>query len=189
MWQSRQGRQRFRLTGEQRLLHRRTCWLWQLRHWQRLKAVSQAGRVCHDGVMERVLTSVAICNTEGNDRVGICSGWAGLGYTIANTVAKVDIGAEAERIRLAVLRRAAESGCCREHVVDTDLLRNGLGLVSSAELGCELGSTYTACREGRNSLGRGEASEGSDGKEGLHGGGGRMRLRATKRLFQVSRAA
>jgi hypothetical protein len=79
--------------------------------------------------MERVLTSVAIRHTVGNDGVGIRSGWAGLGNTIANTIAKVYIGAEAERVRLAVLGRAAESSGCREHVVDTDLLSIGLMVV------------------------------------------------------------
>jgi hypothetical protein len=56
-------------------------------------------RVCPNSVAWRMLTSVAIRDTVGNDRVSVCSRWAVLGDTIANTVAEVDVGAEAERVR------------------------------------------------------------------------------------------
>jgi hypothetical protein len=129
-----------------------------------------------------VLTSVAIRNTVGNDCVVICSGWAGLDNTVANTVAKVDIGAEAECVWLAVLKvRAAESTSCCEHVVDADLLRKALMNAHSGKREWEL-VTYTACREGRQRLGRGKADKGSECEEGLHVGG-RMRLQQ-RQTFQ-----
>jgi hypothetical protein len=76
--------------------------------------------------MARVLTSVTIGDTECNNLGGVRSCWAGLGDTVADAVCEVDVGAEAESVRLAVLGWAAESRGCRKHVVDTDLLRNGL---------------------------------------------------------------
>lgn len=78
---------------------------------------------------QSLLTGIAIGDTVCNNRVGVRSCWAGLGDTIADAVLKVDVGAEAERVRLAVLGWAAEGRGCREHIFDTDLLWNGLVIV------------------------------------------------------------
>jgi hypothetical protein len=43
-----------------------------------------------------------------------------------NTISELDVGAEADCVRFAVLQWAAEFRRSSEHVVDADLLRNAL---------------------------------------------------------------
>jgi hypothetical protein len=60
--------------------------------------------------MARVLTGTAIVETEFNNRVRVRPCWARLGDTVADAVSKINVGAEADHINLAVLGWAAELG-------------------------------------------------------------------------------
>jgi hypothetical protein len=75
------------------------------------------------------LTGGAVLQTIRDDGVAINVRGAGFVHTIANTVAKIDIAAEAVRVGLAVGGRASEVRSLTQHVVDASLLMRLSGRV------------------------------------------------------------
>jgi hypothetical protein len=72
------------------------------------------------------LTFGAVVETKLNDGLSVGAGGAGLNGTVANTVAKIFVFAEAEHVRLVVLIWAAEVSSFSEHVVEAFLLRQSV---------------------------------------------------------------
>jgi hypothetical protein len=60
--------------------------------------------------MARVLTGLAIFATGINNRAGVGPCWTRFVDTVADAVTKINVGAEADRVRLVVLGWAAEAG-------------------------------------------------------------------------------